>query len=170
MKKMIVSLALFCLAPCFLCACGKETPLLATEDYILDAESGSTSRGVKVGDDAEAFLAAYQDDMMFSAIGEGEAQTDYQFLPVEEIPFDTATSIILPTFFIDGLPVAMDQFCEDNEIEKADILSYLTDASYLAKHKVIYRYLVFTWKSGVITDIRSESMDYNQDASYYEAN
>ena len=108
--------------------------------------------------------------MMFSAIEEGEAQTDYQFLPVEEIPFDTAASIILPTFFIDGLPVDMDQFCEDNEIEKADILSYLTDASYLAKHKVIYRYLVFTWKSGVITDIRSESMDYNQDASYYEAN
>ncbi len=186
LKKTIVSLALFCLTSSLLCACGKETPLLTIEDYKLDTESGSTSQGVGIGDDAEAFLAAYQDYMMFSAVTEDAGQTDtgaeenadtdasaaaaYQFLPVDEIPFDTVTSIILPTFFIDGLPVDVDQFCEDNALEKADILSYLTDASYLANHKVIYRYLIFTWEAGVITDIRSESMDYNQDASYYEAN
>lgn len=192
MKKTIISLALFCLASCFLYACGKENPLLTIEDYKLDTENGSTSRGVKIGDNAQAFQAAYQDYMMFSAISGDASQADdapnasaedtsdnvlntsseaaYQFLPADEIPFDAVETIILPTFFIDGLPVDMNQFCEDNELEKANILSYLTDASYLADHRVIYRYLIFTWEDGAITDIRSESMDYNQDASYYEAN
>lgn len=76
LKKTIVSLALFCLTSCLLCACGKETPLLTIEDYKLDTESGSTSQGVGIGDDAEAFLAAYQDYMMFSAVTEDAGQTD----------------------------------------------------------------------------------------------
>lgn len=169
MKRMTASLALFGLASYLLCACGKEQPLLTLEDYQLDTESGSTSRGVKIGDDAGAFLAAYQDDMVFSAVSE-DAQTSYHYIPMDEISFDTAQTLILPAFFIDGLAIDMEQFCADNEIEQTDLIAYLTDASYLSDHKVIYRYLVFTWEDGVITDIRSESMDYNQDASYYEAN
>ena len=90
--------------------------------------------------------------------------------PVDEIPFDTVSTMILPAFFIDGLAIDTDQFCEDNEIEKADLISYLTGEAYLTNHRVVYRYLLFTWENGVITDIRSESMDYNEDASYYEAN
>jgi len=50
------------------------------------------------------------------------------------------------------------------------ILGFLTNEEYLAHHTVVYQYLVFDWKDGVIQDIRSESMDYNKDASYYEAN
>ncbi len=167
MKKTIISLLILCLASCILCACGEETPLLTLEDYKLDAENGSTSRGIKIGDDAGAFRAAYQDYMIFSAV---EEDTSYQFLPMDEIPFDTIHSIILPTFFIDGQPLDMELFCEENEIEPSDLLTFLTDDSYLASHKVVYRYLTFIWEDGVITDIRSESMDYNQDGSYYEAN
>ena len=28
--------------------------------------------------------------------------------------------------------------------------------------------MIFTWEDGFITDIHSEFMDYNEDASYYE--
>lgn len=184
MKKTIISLLILCLTSCILCACGEETPLLTLEDYKLDAENGSTSRGIKIGDDAGAFRAAYQDYMIFSSAADNtsttdsspedasntQADTSYQFLPVDEIPFDTIHSIILPTFFIDGQPLNMELFCEENEIEPSDLLTFLTDDSYLASHKVVYRYLTFIWEDGVITDIRSESMDYNQDGSYYEAN
>lgn len=167
MKKTIISLLILCLASYILCACGEETPLLTLDDYKLDAENGSTSRGVKIGDDAEAFRAAYQDYMIFSTVAE---DTDYQFLPMDEIPFDTVQSVLVPTFFIDGQPLNMELFCEENEIEQSNLLAFLTDESYLASHKVVYRYLAFLWEDGVITDIRSESMDYNQDGSYYEAN
>lgn len=166
MKKTILNLALLCLVSCLLCACGRETPLLTADDYKLDAETGATSRGIKIGDGAEAFLDAYREYMIFSAI----SNADYQFLPVDEIPFDSDLTVILPAFFVDGLAIDPAQFSEDNRIEKADLISYLTNEAYLADHRVIYRYLVFTWQGGVITDIRSESMDYNQDASYYEAN
>lgn len=171
MKKTILSLALLCLASCLLCACGKETPLLTADDYKLDTETGATSRGIKIGDGAEAFKDAYQEYMIFCAVSATEnPQADYQFLPVDEIPFDSDLTMILPAFFIDGQAIDPAQFSEDNGIEKADLISYLTNEAYLADHRVIYRYLVFTWQGGVITDIRSESMDYNQDASYYEAN
>lgn len=173
MKKMMVSLVFLCLASCLLCACGRETPLLTVDDYKLDAETGSTSRGVKVGDSAEAFKDAYREYMIFYAVSDSATenpQADYQFLPVDEIPFDTVSTMILPAFFVDGLAIDTDQFCEDNEIEKADLISYLTGEAYLTNHRVVYRYLLFTWENGVITDIRSESMDYNEDASYYEAN
>lgn len=172
MKKTIISLLLFCLASYLLCACGEETPLLTLEDFKLDTENGSTSHGVKIGDNAEAFRAAYQDYMIFSAAAEDTSTTEsaYQFLPMDEIPFDTVRSIILPAFFIDGQPLDMELFCEENEIEPSYLLTFLTDESYLASHKVVYRYLLFTWEDGIITDIRSESMDYNLDGSYYEAN
>lgn len=185
MKKTIFGLAVLCLVSCLLCACGKETPLLTADDYKLDTETGATSRGIKIGDGAEAFLDAYREYMIFSAISDASLedssdaapesatenpQADYQFLPVDEIPFDSDLTVILPAFFVDGLAIDTVQFCEDNEIAQADLISYLTNEAYLADHRVIYRYLVFTWQGGVITDIRSESMDYNQDASYYEAN
>ncbi len=165
-KKLIPTLVLIFLLSCLLCACGEETPLLTPTDYDLDAETAQTVRGVKIGDDAEAFLAAYQDFDILSSINGG----DYRFIPAEEIPFDTSLTTILPSFFIDGAAIDIDAFCEDGGIEKDGLLAFLTEEAYLTHHTVVYQYLVFEWKDGVIQDIRSESMDYNKDASYYEAN
>lgn len=147
----------------FLSACGEEKPLLSATDYDLDAETAQTIRGVKIGDGADAFLAAYKDyDILSSVNGK-----DYQYLAVEEIPFDKSLTTILPSFFVDGAAVDIDTFCETNEIEKESLLSYLTDEAYLEHHAVVYQYLVFEWENGRIKDIRSESMDYNKDGSYY---
>ena len=121
---------------------------------------------MKIGDGADVFLAAYRDYDILSSVDGG----DYQYLAAEEIPFDKPLTTILPSFFVDGTAVDIDTFCENNEIEKGSLLSYLTDEAYLEHHAVVYQYLVFEWADGKITDIRSESMDYNQDASYYEAN
>lgn len=165
-KKTLTSLTALCMTFCLLCACGEETPLLTGDDYVLEADTGRTARGVGIGDGAKAFTEAYGSFPVLSAMPEA----DYQFLPADQIPYDTVRTTILPTFFIDGLPVDTEQFCQDKEIDKTEFLSYIRGASYLASHKVIYRYLVFTWEEGAITDIRSESMDYNLDAAYYDAN
>jgi len=165
-KKVIAALFLSLMLSGLTAGCGEEKPLLSPTDYDLDAETSQTIRGVKIGDNAETFLAAYQDYDILSSVNGG----DLQFLSVEEIPFHDTLTTILPSFFIDGAAIDIDSFCEENEIEKDTLLSFLTEEEYLEHHTVVYRYLVFDWENGRVSDIRSESMDYNRDASYYEAN
>lgn len=165
-KKIISALCFILLLSSFLCACGEEKSLLTATDYELDAETAETIRGVKIGDGADVFLAAYRDYDILSSINGG----DYRFIAAEEIPFDAELTTVLPSFFIDNTAIDIDSFCKDNNIEKDSILGFLTNEEYLAHHTVVYQYLVFEWENGVITDIRSEAMDYNRDASYYEAN
>ena len=86
-------------------------------------------------------------------------------LAEEDIPFDAGAVILLPTFFVDGLPVDPDIFCEENEIEKADLITYLRSTDYLGSHEVEYRYLIFTWENGTIADISSGYMNYNEDGA-----
>ena len=38
----------------------------------------------------------------------------------------------------------------------------MSSHEYLRSHDVIYRYLVFDWEDGVITDIASEELNYNE--------
>ncbi|MDE6388002.1 MAG: hypothetical protein K2L82_09375 [Lachnospiraceae bacterium] len=164
MKKIVMLSAAFSLIAVLLAGCGESTPLLTAVDYELDIETNETNKGVSVGDTPENFLAAYGEYKIFTSV-DGQ---DYQVLPTEEIPFDLAATTLLPTFFIDGLPVDTDAFCKENEIEKADLLNFLSSEDYLRSHTVVYYYLLFTWENGVITDIRSSYMDYNEDASYYK--
>ena len=165
MKKAVILLAALGLTLSLLTGCGESTPLLTAVDYELDIETNTTNRGVSFGDTPETFLAAYGDYRIFTSVDGG----DYQVFPNDEIPFDLAVTTLLPTFFIDGSPVDPDVFCEENEIEKADLLSFLSSEDYLRSHTVVYYYLTFTWENGIITDIRSSYMDYNEDASYYKS-
>ena len=165
MKKITALLILTFSLTFLLSACGEEKSLLTATDYDLDAETAQTIRGVKIGDSPETFLAAYEDyDILSSVDG-----SDYQFLPPEEIPFDRVLTTILPSFFVDGTAVEIDSFCENNGIGEDALLTFLTDEAYLEHHAVVYQYLVFEWENGVIKDIRSESMDYNKDGSYYNS-
>lgn len=166
MKKRFILITLSFLLTAVLYGCGEKKPLLSPTDYDLDAETAQTIRGVKIGDDSETFLAAYKDYDILSSISGG----DYQFLPAENIPFDASLTTILPSLFVDGTAIEINSFCEDNNIEKSDLLAFLTDEDYLKAHSVVYQYLVFTWQDGKISDIRSEAMDYNRDGSFYEAN
>lgn len=164
MKKAVTLLTALGLTLGLMTGCGKNTPLLTATDYELDLETNTTSRGVTIGDTSEAFLAAYGDYRIFTSVDGGS----FEVLPAEEIPFSSPITTLLPTFFIDGLPVDPDVFCEENEIEKADLLSYLSSENYLGSHTVVYYYLLFTWEKGAITDILCRYMDYNEDASYYK--
>lgn len=160
-RKFSISLAVFGLNLCLLTGCGESIPLLTADDYILDVQSGQTSLGTASGDTAETFLAAYGAYRFFTSIDGG----DYQMLAPEEIPFDSSVTTLLPTFFIDGQPIDPDLFCEENEIEKSDLLSLFRSADFLGSHTVEYRYLTFTWDNGVITDITSSYMNYNEDGA-----
>ena len=144
-----------------LTACGQDIPLLAADDYELNTETNQTSRGITPGDASETFLAAYQEYKFFTSVEGG----DYQMLAPEDIPFDSPITILLPTFYIDGLPIDPNDFCKENEIDKAGLIDFLSSGEYLDAHTVEYRYLLFTWENGIITDIRSEYMNYNEDGA-----
>lgn len=147
-----------------LTACGKETPLLEAADYELNQNTNTTRKGIGIGDTPEAFLEAYGDYDIETSIEYGA----YEALAPKDIPFTDSIRTILPTFFIDGLPTTIEQICAENEIERTELLSLLSSDEYLQNHTVVYHYMIFTWEDGVITDIHSEYMDYNEDASYYE--
>ena len=159
-KSFIIPL----LTALILTGCGKETLLLTEADYELNLTSNTTSKGIGIGDTSETFLEAYGDYNIETTIEGGP----YQALPNDEIPFTDSIKTILPTFFIDGLPMTIEQICEDNEIERKELLSLLSSEEYLQNHTVTYHYITFSWEDGAITDIRSEYMNYNEDASYYE--
>lgn len=164
MKKAITLLTALGLTLGLLTGCGESTPLLTSLDYEIDMETQTTTRGITLGDSSEAFLDAYGDYRIFTSVD----GSDYQVLDTDEIPFDSAAITLLPTFFIDGLPIDPDSFCEVNELDKSDLLTFLSNEDYLNDHTVVYYYMLFTWEKGVITDIRSEYMDYNEDAAFYK--
>lgn len=164
MKKKIITSITAMLLAFSLTACGQETPLLTALDYELDLDNNTTYKGITIGDTKEAFLEAYGEYDIETCVNGGP----YQSLSVEEIPFEESIQTILPTFFIDGTPVSIERICEENEIERVDLLTFLSSDEYLKGHTVLYYYLVFTWENGAITDIHSEYMDYNKDSAYYE--
>ena len=160
-KKAAVFLAAVILNIWLLTGCGESAPLLSADDYILDARSGQTSLGTAPGDNSEAFLETYGAYRFFTSIDGG----DYQVLAPEEIPFDSSVTILLPTFFVDGQPIDPDKFCEENEIEKSALMESLRSADFLNEHTAEYRYLTFTWDNGMIADISSSYMSYNEDGA-----
>lgn len=166
LRKYINSVCFTLLLAAMLTACSKEQPLLDKADYELNTENNTTttSKGIGIGDTAEDFLAAYGEYDIEISINSG----DYQSMAAEEIPFDESMQTILPTFIIDGIPATISQICEENEISRNDLLQLLSSEAYLNEHEVSYYYLIFNWKSGVITNIRSDYIDFNKDAFYYE--
>ncbi len=164
MKKKYISLLFAMLLALSLLGCGQEVPAMTALDYELNLDNNTTAKGITLGDTKEKFLEAYGDCNMQTCIEDGP----YQALAIEEIPFDKSIQIILPTFFIDGNAVSIEQICKENEIERTELLTFLTSDNYLSVHTVVYYYLIFTWENGAITDIVSEYMDYNKDSAYYE--
>lgn len=160
-KKAAILLTALIFSTWLFTGCGETTPLLGEDDYILDTRSDQTSLGIAPGSNSETFLEAYGAYRFFTSIDGG----DYQMLASEEIPFDSSVTILLPAFFIDGQPIDPDIFCEENEIEKSDLIEYLRSADFLNDHTAEYRYLTFTWDNGVITDIDSAYMNYNEDGA-----
>ena len=163
-KTILSAVLLYTTALITLTACGKKTPLLTAADYELNHEDNTTSKGIGIGDTPESFLSAYGDYVIETSIEHGT----YQALKTDEIPFTESIRTILPTFFIDENAVTIEQICEENEIERTELLALLSSDEYLQNHTVMYQYMIFTWEDGMITDIHSEFMDFNEDASYYE--
>lgn len=83
-------------------------------------------------------------------------------MSIDEIPYEKHISTLIATLFIDGEPVSEGDFCRENGIELSELPEYISSRAYLRRHDVIYRYLDFQWEGGVITDIYSGELNYNE--------
>ena len=83
-------------------------------------------------------------------------------MSINRIPYNEPISTMIANFFINGEPVSDEEICRENEIEPEDLYSLLSSYEYLTSHEVIYRYLEFSWESGVIADINAGELYYNE--------
>lgn len=156
MKKLLFSIvfALF-----FLTGCEKITTVPAPSSLFVLTD-GATADGIQAGDGSKEFKAAYQDYEILVSLSPSEIPS--QVMPIQRIPFDREITTMIANFFINGTPMTPEDICQEEGIEADQLLGLLSSDEYLRKHEVLYRYLIFYWKDGVITHIASEELNYNE--------
>ena len=155
MKKLrYAALALLLL----LSGCEKKQTLIAPACLFVLEDGDVTSLGIQPGDTPEEFQEAYGDYTIQVAY----ENTGYTPMSIKRIPYEEPISTMIANFFINGEPISDEDLCRDNDIEPEDLYSLLSSYEYLTNHEVIYRYLEFSWEDGVIADINSGELYYNE--------
>ena len=157
MKKKL--LYIFFISLLLLSGCEKKSTKIAPASlFVLDGNV--TSEGIRPGDGPDAFKKAYRSYTL--QVAWTDVDSNYMVMSPDEIPYDENISTIITSLFINGKPVTEAQVCSDNDIEGDALYTLLSSPDYLRKHEVIYRYLDFDWKNGLIADISSEELNYNE--------
>lgn len=160
-------LVLSIISSILLTACNKVAATMSTEDYIL-SEEGATSKGIKIGDSLETFFDAYENHAMLISYGDEQYTVFHKKdILTEDHTFSTTTfSLLLPTFFVDNEAYSTDQICETYQVTKENLLSFLNSEDFLKEHSVIYKFILFDFKDGVLENILESSRDFNAELEY----
>ena len=156
MKKLLYTV-LF--AVVLLSGCEKNTARTAPASLFL-MDGDSTSAGIRIGDNSKAFANAYRDYTI--QVAYSEQASNYVIMSMNKIPFDEKISTIIANFFVDGKPVSETQLSKDNNVKLSELHPLLSSPEYLQQHDVVYRYLSFRWENGVIVNIVSDELNYNE--------
>lgn len=152
-------LYIFLFSLLLLSGCEKKSALLAPASlFVMDGDAAAS--GVKIGDGPSEFKAAYKDYTL--QVAWNDIESNFMVMSPDKIPYEEEISTMIATLFIDGTPTNPDTFCEEQGISSAKIHTLLSSHEFLRSHDVLYRYLVFTWSGGVISDIYSEELNYNE--------
>lgn len=156
MKKLLY---IFLFAVLLLSGCEKN-PADTAPESLFQMEGTATAAGVKPGDGPKEFKAAYRNYTI--QVAYNELESNYMVMSIDKIPYEDPISTIIANLFINGKPVSEEEICEENNVKPENLHSLLSSAAYLRRNEVIYRYLTFDWEDGVITDIGSEELNYNE--------
>lgn len=126
--------------------------------FFMDGDA--TSSGIRPGDGKSAFIRAYRDYPI--QVAYSDMESNYHSMPIRNIPYDDNISTMIASLFIDGTPVLEQTLCSENDIKPEQLHAFLSDPKYLRLHDVVYRYLNFSWENGLITDIESGELNYNE--------
>lgn len=156
MKKLLF-FTLFLLV--FLTGCEKKDPVPADAELFL-LKDGETASGLKAGDGSKEFIKAYQDYEVL--VSRSDSEIPNEVISINRIPYQDNISTMIANFFIDDIPMSVEDICREYEIETGELLSMLSSNDFLRTHEVLYRYLLFHWEDGAITRISSEELNYNE--------
>lgn len=157
MKKKLLYILVFSLL--LLSGCEKKSAEIAPASFFV-LDGNVTSEGIRPGDGPDAFKKAYRNYTL--QVAWTDVDSNYMVMSPDHIPYDENISTIITSLFINGKPVTEEQVCSDNGIDADALYTLLSSPDYLRKHEVIYRYLDFDWKDGLIADISSEELNYNE--------
>ncbi|MDO4323786.1 MAG: hypothetical protein Q4C61_14815 [Lachnospiraceae bacterium] len=156
MKKLLYIIVLSLL---LLSGCEKKTAETAPAS-LFEMTGDTTAAGIKPGDGREDFIKAYKDYTI--QVAYSDLESNYLVMSINDIPYKDPIFTMIANFFINGEPVSETELCEKNSVTPSNLHSLLSSASYLREHEVIYRYLLFRWRDGVITGIESDELNYNE--------
>lgn len=156
MKKLLYIILFL---PVFLSGCEKNSAKFAPASLFV-LQDQVTASGIQAGDSPKAFQKAYQDYTIQVAFL--DQPSNYRIMNISRIPYEEPISTLIANFFIDEVPVSDDLLCSENNISLSELPALLASPAYLQKHDVVYRYLNFQWKDGVIASIQSEELNYNE--------
>lgn len=155
MKRLYIVVLLLLL----LTGCEKKPAATAPEE-LFHVVGGVTADGIRAGDGPAQFISAYKDYLI--QVAYNELESDYVVMDIDKIPYKENISTIIANFFVDGEPVSEEELCEENNVKPTQLYSLLSSHDYLREHNVVYRYLRFSWKDGLIAAIQSDELDYNE--------
>ncbi|MCR5595715.1 MAG: hypothetical protein K6G12_07700 [Lachnospiraceae bacterium] len=129
-------------------AAGSET---GSSENAAGSEAGSseTAAGSETGSSETA---------AGSETGSSETATEGDLTPS---PHDGA--YFVAAFYVDDEPTSVEELCSSTGKDASELADYLSSNEYLAEHTVIYRYVIFTVENDVITAIKSDYLDYNEE-------
>lgn len=156
MKKLLYLVAFFFI---FMTGCEKNTTVPAPAELFL-LSGDTTSSGVSIGDGARIFQEAYHDYEILVSRSADEIPNEPT--AIRRIPYKEEITTMIANFFINGKPMTAEQLCKEEEVSMDSLTSLISSPSFLQKHEVLYRYLLFYWKDGKITKIESEELNYNE--------
>jgi hypothetical protein len=156
MKKLLY-IALFLLL--LLTGCEKKSAKIPTADLFLLSDN-TTADGVRPGDTSEKFIEIYGEYSIQAAFN--HTASSYISMSVKKIPFNEDISTLISCFFIDGKPLSETMICEIYDVTPSQMHDLISSSDFLRSHEVEYRYLRFKWSDGIITEILSSDLNYNE--------
>ena len=163
-KNIIITLLLFTL---LLNGCNQVLETMSLEDYQI-SEAGTTAKGIGQGSSLEEFLDVYENYEMLIGYEDGIYSVFHQEDIItkegkEEVFTQNTFSLLLPTFFVDGVACSTDTLCETYQVSKENLLSFLNSEAFLNEHHVVYHILICDFKDGILAQLLTSSRDYNEE-------
>lgn len=157
-KTIITSISLFALTSMLLSGCG-ESRLPVVDDYTVKKDT--TSEGITIGSDFASFAEAYSEYPIQILSSDGSYQSYSLPSPEEASSISEDMTLMTSFFFIDGIAVPTSQLKEEIGITSSELNEYLRSSEYLNSHEVIFRYILFEFDDGKVSDIEADYLNYN---------
>ena len=140
-----------------------EKRIPPVSELCMDSE-GKTGAGISAGSTYDEWVSAYGDYEI--QIADGENFVPYTVdRPEDRKEGDETVShdgrYMVAAFYIDEVPTSVEDLARTEGVTADELADHLTSPDYLAKHSVIFRYMIFIIENDTVSNIACDYLDYN---------